>query len=136
MQEFSIKSIIAKTHDQSFGGQKWRVEIEISIDAKLWRKYKDRKNLGMLYGVDISNAVYRINHNIPASCPTVDDRRRAANGVKTIKLTYFLNDAAMAENLGLKTRITKTSFEPVYGDFVDVLAKKDRSKPQLRLVAG
>jgi hypothetical protein len=42
----------------------------------------------MLYGVDICNVLYR-EHGIEAYNPTVDDRARAKNGVKTLTLLFY-----------------------------------------------
>lgn len=101
---FIVKSIYATNHDSSFGGYPWKVEVTVAMPATEWATHKRKGWLGQLYGIDISNHVYAVNQNIPAHNPTVDDRSRAAKGVKTIKLTYFMRreHADQAEALGLK----------------------------------
>lgn len=63
------------------------VRIDVAIDAKAWRSAKAKGHLGQLYGVDISNAVYRA-FSVKAYQPTVSDRQRAVKGVKTVSLWY------------------------------------------------
>lgn len=63
------------------------VQVTVSIPAKEWHTIKRRGALGALYGIDISNAAYRL-HGIKAYQPGVNDRVRASNGIKTITLTY------------------------------------------------
>ncbi len=74
--------------------------VSIRIDAKRWHDLKKRGQLGMLYGVDVSNAVYRHDPRIYATNPTVDDSRRAKNGFKMIQLTY---QTVAGRNLGENT---------------------------------
>lgn len=100
--QFQIKAIHGSTHDSSFGGYPWRIDVCVTIDVKAWNKIKKAQALGQLYGIDISNAVYAINQKIPAVHPSVDDSARAKAGVKTIRLTYFLRDPARAQALGFK----------------------------------
>ena len=65
----------------------------LKIPASVWRKYRAEGNLGFLYGVDVSNYVYRTsNFKIKAYNPVVSDRARAKNGIKTIELTYYWNE--------------------------------------------
>ena len=64
------------------------VEVLVTMEAKLWGKYKRSGWLGSLYGIDISNAVYKLE-GIKAICPSVGDRDRAINGYKTISLCYY-----------------------------------------------
>jgi hypothetical protein len=75
LPRFRIKSV-HKTKDHAY--------ITIVINKILWEK----QNKGMLYGVDISNEVYRLHPDIMAHCPSVDDTARAKNGFKTISLRY------------------------------------------------
>jgi len=63
------------------------VECKVTIDAKEWAKVRNAGQLGMLYGVDISNAIYKLA-GVKASNPTVDDSAKARNGIKLIALTY------------------------------------------------
>lgn len=62
----------------------------VRMPAVLWAKYKRQKQLGQLYGVDISTAIGRANPDVRAYQPTVSDRRRASKGVKLITLIYPL----------------------------------------------
>jgi hypothetical protein len=68
--------------------------VTVTMDAKTWRKQRDRGALGVLYSVDISNAVYRMHPGIHATSPIVSDRKRAKAGLKTVELQY----AVTAEN--------------------------------------
>lgn len=70
------------------------VTVIVSIDAKLWAKAKAKGQLGELYGIDISNAVFR-EYGVKAYMPSVSDRRRASKGIKRIELTYL--DASWRE---------------------------------------
>ena len=96
---FTIKSITASTHDNSFGGYPFRVDVIVKMETKAYKQFKN--NLGHLYGVLISNEVYRINPAIKAHGPMVDASRRAKKGVKTIILSYFDKDLDNAAKLGL-----------------------------------
>lgn len=96
---FTIKSIVATDYYNP------EVTVKVEMPVKEWNKHRSKGWLGQLYGIDISNAVYAINNNIPASNPTVDDRRRASEGVKTITLIYRIREDQMdkAEALGFST---------------------------------
>ena len=63
-------------------------QARVAMPVKDWAKAKRLGQLGMLYGVDISNTLYR-EHNVQAYNPTVDDRQRASQGVKIIRLVYY-----------------------------------------------
>lgn len=63
------------------------ITVKVTLSAKEWFKAKNQGQLGQLYGVDISNAVYR-EYGVKAIYPIVGDRDRAKNGIKLIKLTY------------------------------------------------
>lgn len=63
------------------------VEVIVTMEAKLWTKYRNSGWLGSLYGIDISNAVYKLE-GIKAYCPSVGDSDRAKAAVKTISLCY------------------------------------------------
>ena len=81
---FKIISVTKSSYDQD------HVRVYVSMDVKDWNKAR-KQSLGQLYGIDISNEVYR-EHGVAASNPTVDDRRKARNGIKYLTLTY--NDSA------------------------------------------
>ncbi len=55
---FRIQSIVAKASNY-IGDHAWVVEVTVIVEAKAWTKLRDKRDLGMLYGVDIGNAVYR-----------------------------------------------------------------------------
>ncbi len=105
MNEFKIINITAMLHDSSYGGYPWKTMVRIEIDSKWWARIRKANGLGMLYGVDISNAVGRINSNIRAYQPTVDDQSRARKGIKTITLTYFSQDYEAARKIGFNVKI-------------------------------
>lgn len=63
--------------------------VEVSMPVKTWQKYRKEKELGHLYGVQISNLVHHADPDVAAYCPTVDDKTNAKAGIKTIKLTYY-----------------------------------------------
>jgi hypothetical protein len=109
---FEIKSVYASDHDKEFLGVGFLVTVVVEMDSKEWANARKSGNLGHLYGVEISNAVYAINRAIPAINPTVDDTARASKGVKTIKLNYYGSNLENAEKLGLKV-IRKDLFSGV-----------------------
>lgn len=111
---FSIESIIAQAA-RYLGADDWEVVVTVKMPAKHWKKIRDKKGLGQLYGIEISNTVYAINRNIPAHHPTVDDRGRAKRGIKTITLRYKLQDPNRAMALGLKLLAGK------YADYNDYI---------------
>lgn len=74
------------------------VQIVVTVDAKLWQKHKKNGQLGSLYGVDISNLVYRAT-GVKAYYPSVSDKTRAKNGLKVIFLTYVDPDWRPMSNL-------------------------------------
>lgn len=63
------------------------VQVKVQICSKEWNGIKAKGQLGQLYGVDISNLLYQ-DYGVQAYCPSVGDRDRAKNGLKTIDLTY------------------------------------------------
>jgi hypothetical protein len=63
------------------------VKVLIDIDADAWRDHAKRGDLGQLYGVDISNRVFR-EYGVKAYNPTVDHNSRAVKGVKRLTLYY------------------------------------------------
>ena len=102
---FSVQSITASGIYAHFA--KFSIEVVVKMPAKEWAKHKKKGHLGQLYGIDFGNFIYAMNRNIPAHNPTVDHSFRAKKGVKTIFLTYYLNDMAKAEALGLKFKLLK-----------------------------
>lgn len=78
------------------------VRIDVTLDAKAWHKAKRLGHLGQLYGVDISNAVFRA-FSVKAYQPTVDDKAKARNGVKTVSLFY--QDAAWVDKPSTVIRV-------------------------------
>jgi hypothetical protein len=132
--DFSIESITARSSNYlGAGDHLWNVDVLIRIPVKVWNAYRKQKDLGYLYGVAVSNAVYRLNQNIPASHPIVNDNARASKGWKNIKLSYVLSDPNAAEKLGLKVlRCKNGSFSNAYGDRVVILDKA--IKPMLKVI--
>jgi hypothetical protein len=63
------------------------VECKVTIDAREWTKLAKQGALGHLYGVDISNAIYKLA-GVKALYPTVDATAKARNGIKLLSLTY------------------------------------------------
>lgn len=103
VKPYSCVSIDAKIHDMSYGGYPYKVEAEFIIDPKEFAKIKRHNQLGQLFGIDLSNEVYRLtNGKIPASNPSVDYSKPARKGIKTLKLTYFFRDHDTAEALGFE----------------------------------
>ena len=70
-----------------------RVKVIVTMSGFQWTITRDKGGLGGLYGVDISNTVYR-EYGVMACNPTVKDTDRAKNGLKTIELIY--DDSAWA----------------------------------------
>lgn len=63
------------------------VRVVVTMIADVWKQYQKLGHLGQLYGVDVSNEVYR-SYGVKAYNPTVADRDKASGGVKTITLYY------------------------------------------------
>lgn len=132
---FRIQSITACSSNYLGDSAAWLVTVRVIVEAKAWTKLRDKRDLGQLYGVDISNAVYRINKAIPASCPVVNDSARASKGFKSITLEYRLTNADHAESLGLKVhRYKNGSVGNAYADRVSI-AIPDQV-PTLKLVSN
>lgn len=72
-----------------FYGEHGTYIVTVQINVKDWTRLRNKGQLGALYGIDISNKVYQINRDIRAYNPTVSDRGRAVNGMKTITLEYW-----------------------------------------------
>lgn len=131
---FTITSLNARavTHKM------WEVSVSRRIAAKAWAQLKKRGALGLLYGVDVSNAVYRLNSGIPARCPTVDDSARASKGFKTIRLIYRSEDLKGAAQVGLAVKTMRNGEQFLdYGTYVSLLNQTlVVGAPQLKLVSN
>lgn len=91
MQEF-IKLDIGEIEDSNTAFNK-QATVIAKMPIKEWQKIRKKSQLGMLYGVDISNEVYRkSDRKIKAYNPVVEDRTKAKAGIKTIELTYYWNE--------------------------------------------
>lgn len=82
---FRIASI-----SKDYSGRYYSVSVYMPLKA--WREIAKAGNLGTLYGVDISNAVYQQNRDVHATCPTVGVVKH--NGKAIITLTYMSVSAA------------------------------------------
>lgn len=133
MKNYLIKSIVLSVHDTSYGGYPYVATVNVEVDAKYWSALKKKNQLGMLYGVDISNEVYRLSSQlIPAHNPMVDHNRNAKNGIKTISLQYHFKDHDKAEKLGMKVlRMKNGECLPSYNCRVEVYSA---AAPKLRAV--
>lgn len=118
---FTIKSIYACVHDTSYDGYPFKVIVKVTMPVAEWTKYRKSGNLGQLYGLEISNAVYRVNDAICASNPMVDDRQRAKQGVKTLTLTYFDRDFSRAAKLGLEVKTHGSEQYLGFGTYVSIM---------------
>ena len=102
------------------------VLVTVTMDAKAWTKARS-KGLGMLYGIDISNAVYR-EYGIKAYNPTVADRDRAKAGIKTIQLYYadsvWIPKPNNVVRVQFAKRLTKEPVSPADVVKVDFVARK------------
>ena len=116
-QIFSLDRIIIRTTNQTFGVNKWIVEVVVRIPVKYWTECKKKGWLGQLYGVDISNFVHHFHSAIPAWNPVVKSDLRAKNGIKTIFLQYYVSDPKQAEALGMKvTYLRNGEFLSKFGE--------------------
>lgn len=68
-------------------------EVTISIAVDYWKELQRTGQLGVLYGIDVSNEIYRRHSDVYATNPTVSDRDRARKGFKIIRMTYMTNQA-------------------------------------------
>lgn len=114
---FCLKSLHCRTTTQTLGGYNWKVEAVVHMPAKYWLDCKKKKQLGVLYGVDISNFIHRFHRAVPAWNPTVNDTLRSKKGIKTVLLTYYVSDPKQAESMGMKvTYLRNGEFIPGFGD--------------------
>lgn len=84
MTKFNIMGIVER--DDEYGLS--YTMVTVTMLTKDWLAIKRRGGLGMLYGVDICNALHR-EYGIPAYNPTVDDAWRGKKGIKTLRLTFY-----------------------------------------------
>lgn len=75
-------------HGQDFGTP--TLSVTFSMDAKLWREYRDKGWLGSLYGIDLGNFLSRSGVLNEYVVPIVSDRENAKRGRKTIRVEYRL----------------------------------------------
>lgn len=76
---FQVKNIVRVNADT--------VKVTVTMSIKEFNKAK-KDSLGQLFGIDISNHVYR-EYGVKAYNPTVDGiKTRAKNGIKTLQLYY------------------------------------------------
>lgn len=82
-------------HSAAIYGYAWsntlKIVVNITVDAKAWHKLKKTGHLGQLYGVDVGNELSR-NWGVDKSYiqPVVEDRKRARDGLKFIRMEYPL----------------------------------------------
>lgn len=127
MENFKITHATLR---ESHTGYKLEANITIEVDAAYWKRLQKAGNLGQLYGIDVSNAVYALtNKLVPAWNPSVDHRSNARKGIKTVKLTYYFDDVRAGIALGLKHFVGKSGevhFD--YGASVNLLARRNHLK--------
>lgn len=135
---FTIKSITANASSAYGATDMFEINVTITIDAKTWSKLAKQQRLGELYGVDVGNAVYRINSNIRAYNPMVNDRARASKGLKTITLMYTDTNLDAAEALGLEVKRYKNGQGFLAYSTRSYLLEKPIviNKPELKLVGA
>jgi hypothetical protein len=63
------------------------VKVSVQVNSKYWTKLKNKGDLGSLYGVDISNEVFR-TYGVQAYNPTVSANKRCRMGFKWVHLYY------------------------------------------------
>lgn len=85
------------------------VRVLVEVDAKHWNACKAKGQLGALYGIDISNAVFQL-HQVKAHNPTVSDRLRAVR-VGTITLKTLILDYADSEWAPVPDNIVRVDFK-------------------------
>jgi len=129
---FTIKSINASIHDTSYGGYPFKVTVQIEVDAKKYSKLRvtrpaehtlfgrkpARRDLSSLV-VDVNNAVYQLNSNIPSYNPSIDSQgsKRARNGIKSMEFVYFFDDTETARKLGFEFH-NNVSQDPKYNQHI------------------
>jgi hypothetical protein len=88
---FSIKSVYRNCPEL--------VTVMVTIDSRAWNDFRKNGHLGQLYGIDISNEVYR-TYGVKAHNPTVNESIKVKTGTTTkiIELTYA--DSEWVEKMG------------------------------------
>lgn len=127
MNNFVIKSITGQIHDTGFGGYPFKVIAMVEVSSKYYntlKKFKgsSKRDLGSLV-LDINNAVYAINTNIPAHYPSIDSNgsRNAKNGIKTMEFVYFFKSSIQAELLGFEImKLKNGECIPKYGQYINI----------------
>lgn len=130
-QKFTIKSIRASVHDSGSapGCLPYKITAVIEIPVKEFNKLCPLRDGSRYLGhlaVQVNNAVYDFNSNIPASRPSIDPQghRRAKNGIKTMEFNYFGSraDYERMKALGFEHYEFKNQ-EPMvkYGQFIDLM---------------
>lgn len=66
------------------------LHVSFSIDAKEWKRLRDKGQLGTLYGIDLGNFLSRQGILNEYCVPIVSDRQNARNGRKQIAVEYRL----------------------------------------------
>lgn len=64
------------------------VSVSFSIDAKEWKRLRDKRQLGSLYNCDLSNYLSRKGLLRFYAVPSVNDSSRASKGVKSISVSF------------------------------------------------
>jgi hypothetical protein len=67
-------------------------QFTLTYPANEFAKLVKRGQLGLFYGVDVSNVIGRLFPDVRAWAPTVDDTARSRKGIKTVTLTYELRN--------------------------------------------
>jgi hypothetical protein len=135
-----IKSITGSIHDTSFGGYPYKITVMVEIPVKDFNKIcpivrRDRSYFGSSKSVrdlgnlvlDVNNAVYRLNSEIPSYNPSIDSNgsRRAFKGLKTLEFVYFFKDHSRAEKLGFEVFRNKIDDAwPKYGQYIKIFEDK------------
>jgi hypothetical protein len=137
---FTIVGMQARAVNAIGAHDVWEAIVTVRIDAKAWAAARKRPSgLGQLYGIDVGNAVYRLNPNINTYRPTVNDKARASKGFKTIVLHYQSTDLERAAAVGLEVR-TFGNGERVlaYGSRVNLMSGPSVpvGAPKLKLIVG
>lgn len=86
------------------------VRVSIQCDAKAWSKLRDAGDLGSLYGIDVSNEVYK-TYGIKAYNPSVSHNDRARRGVKSIDLFYTDSQWVDVSQLTYAPNVTHVDFQ-------------------------
>jgi hypothetical protein len=93
------------------------VKVCVRMDAKEWHKIARKGDKGQLYGIDISNQVFR-DYGVKAWNPAVNDRARARGGLKFIELFYTdptwgaTPPNVVRVDFQLKRRVSDVVFKP------------------------